>query len=135
MSSSKAMNNEGINRLARVMQKRMQTVNDTPPLLDFGRIREDGALVTNSFGLPIPRGEYLVCRSLTLGGVGTVLTRTMEDQGTHGGHSDETNYGRHIHDVQVPPAMRGLQAGDAVLVAWVNESPVVIDIIHQAAEV
>jgi hypothetical protein len=58
------MANEGMNRLARVIQGRMREVGDTPPPLDFGEIRGDMSLVTNSFPVPIPQKDYVICRSV-----------------------------------------------------------------------
>jgi hypothetical protein len=57
--------NPGINKLARVMQQRMQEVNKSPLLLDFGVIQDDYSLLTNTFPIPIPKTDYLVCRDVT----------------------------------------------------------------------
>ena len=61
-----------------------------------------------------------------------------EEQGggehTHSGDGQHvhTNEGPHAHSVLVPGAMRGVQPGDRVLMAWVGRTPVVIDIILPA---
>lgn len=148
--AEQGMNNEGINRLARVMQKRMQTVGESPPTLEIGTIQKDGSLLTNGFGIPIPKADYLVCRSLTIGAEGDTLTGTREGQGNHphgtsgshgghtagsGAHSHPESEGAHLHDVLVPEKLRSLQPGDTVLVAWVGSDAVVVDILLPATEV
>ncbi|MCL2215387.1 MAG: hypothetical protein FWB91_00070 [Defluviitaleaceae bacterium] len=59
------MASEGINFLARTMEKRMKECADHPPVLDFGEIQEDMSLLTNYFPVPIPYGEYSICRSVS----------------------------------------------------------------------
>ena len=62
--------------------------------------------------------------------------------GTHSGHSDggvhthsgdgahvHKGEGPHIHDVLLPEKLRSPQPGDRVLVAWVQNEPIVVDII------
>lgn len=56
------MANEGINKLGRVLQKRMGEVAYTPPSIDLGTIRSDMALVPDGLNLVIPRGDYSVMR-------------------------------------------------------------------------
>lgn len=62
------MGNEGINRLARVMQARMRAMGERPPALDIGEIGGDMSLTTNQFPEQIPRADYLVCRHVEEGG-------------------------------------------------------------------
>ncbi|MCM1104892.1 MAG: hypothetical protein NC409_12400 [Clostridium sp.] len=132
--------NSGMNQLASVLSKRIRSETDTPPLIDFGEIQENGSLLTNTFPIPIPRGDYMICRQLTLGEDGTCLTVTETDgdhEHTGGGHEGhETGDGTHTHKggihghiVPVPEQLRGIRPGDRVLVAWVQNEAVVIDII------
>ena len=44
----------------------------------------------------------------------------------------EVDCGKHYHDVYVPDKMRWLKPGDRVLVAWVQNDAVVIDLIFEA---
>ena len=60
------MGNEGINRLAGVLQGRMSQMGDKPQVLDFGVIQGDMSLLTNRFPKPIPQKDYMVCRQVTL---------------------------------------------------------------------
>ena len=60
------MGNEGINRLAGVLQSRMGQMGDRPQVLDFGVIQGDMSLLTNRFPKPIPQTDYMVCRQVTL---------------------------------------------------------------------
>ena len=55
---------EGVNRLARVLDGRMKSHNDVPPVLDFGTILDDMSLITNKFPRPIPYTDYVICRSV-----------------------------------------------------------------------
>ena len=104
--------NVGTNRLANVLSQRMKKENTSPLVLDFGEIQENVSLLTNTFPVPIPKGDYSVCRQLTLGNTGAQLTTTAEGI-----------------SVIMPEKMRGLLPGDRVLVAWVQNEAVVIDII------
>ncbi len=107
--------NAGTNKLANVISSRIKKENASPLVLDFGEIQVNGSLVTNTFPVPIPKGDYSVCRQLTLGNTGTQLTTTAERPPQH--------------SVVIPEKMRGLLPGDRVLVAWVQNEAVVIDII------
>lgn len=72
------MGNEGINKLAGIMQSRMKKVSDKPQVLDFGVINGDMSLTTNKFPKPIPKSDYMVCRQLTLGPTHDILARTQD---------------------------------------------------------
>lgn len=52
--------NPGINRLASAIDSRVQQGARTPLALDFGEIKKDGSLVSNTFPVPIPKGDYSV---------------------------------------------------------------------------
>lgn len=106
----------GTNKLARTLQQRMKAMSSAPLVLDFGEIGSDYGLITNTFPVKIPSGDYTVCRHVK----GISLSATG---GTHGGH--EQGNGSHSHSISVP----GLSPGDRVLVAWVQNEPVVIDVI------
>lgn len=120
------MGNEGINKLAGILQGRMKSMAEKPAALDIGQIGSDMSLTTNQFPQPIPKSDYLVCRQLTLGEKGEQLTKTALD-GTH--THPGTSGGAHEHKVLIPEKMRKLKPGDRVLVAWVGDDACVIDII------
>lgn len=127
--------NAGINKLANVLIQRMKKEGESPLCLDFGEIQTNGNLITNTFPVSIPKGQYCVCRQLTFGTAGGELTKT-EDDGSHKYNEDNSgddlnkeDEGTHQHTVLIPEKMRSLQAGDRVLVAWVQNEAVVIDII------
>lgn len=126
------MGNEGINKLAGVMQSRIKNVSKKPAVLDIGQIGSDMSLTTNQFPKPIPQTDYLVCRQLTLGATGSLLTET-KTRGQHGGHI--SGDGSHDHEIKIPEKMRSIKAGDRVLVAWVGDDAVVVDIILPATSV
>lgn len=134
---------KGANQLANVLSKRIRAASKSSQTLDFGEIQANGNLLTNTFPVPIPKGDYTVCRQLMLGESGSCLTVTDEDGehdhtgGGHEGHEtgDGThthNGGGHSHNILVPEQMRSIRPGDRVLVAWVQNEAVVIDIIMRS---
>ncbi len=113
--------NAGTNRLANVLTDRMKRESESPLYLDFGEIQSNGSLVTNTFPVAVPKGQYSVCRHV--GGLSFEIFG-----GGHEGHEEQTldnNTGSHVHAV-IPPAVK---PGDRVLVAWVQSEAVVIDVI------
>ncbi len=56
--------NSGISRLAAVLSERMRKESESPLIVDFGEVLEDGSLVTNTFPAPVPKGEYSMLGSL-----------------------------------------------------------------------
>ncbi len=111
----------GTSRLATVLSQRMKKENDSPLVLDFGEIQGNGSLLTNTFPVPIPKGDYSICRHV--GGLSFQISG-----GGHAGHEAQTetyHTGGHTHTV-APPVVK---AGDRVLVAWVQNEAVVIDVI------
>lgn len=111
----------GTARLAAVLSQRMQKTNEAPLLIDFGEIQGNGSLMTNTFPVPIPKGDYSVCRHV--GGL-----RFVTEGGGHEGHEGQTktyHTGAHSHTIE-PPVIK---PGDRVLVVWVQNEAVVIDVI------
>lgn len=119
----------GTSKLAAVLCQRMKKENESPLVLDFGEVQANYSLVTNTFPVPIPKGDYSICRRLTMGAVDSRLTTTAND-GRHDGHAGGD--GAHSHVVRLPEKMRGVKPGDRVLVAWVHSEAVVIDIIEKS---
>lgn len=79
------MGNEGINRLAGTLQNRMMAMSERPAVIDIGEIGEDMSLNLNMFKQPIPQGDYLVCRQLTLGPRDYIMTKTQDIGMPHSG--------------------------------------------------
>ena len=140
--------NKGVSDVAAVLNNRMREITDKLPMaLDTGVIQDDYSLKLNNYETPIPKGDYSLCRQLTLGETDTHLTFTIPAgnplDGTHshgrsgihshgstsGGEHNHTNEGPHVHDVLIPEKMRWLHPGDRVLAAWVQNEAIVIDII------
>jgi len=59
------MNYEGINKLASIMQNRMQLSSKQSIVLDFGTIQNNYDLLLDSFPMPIPVSDYMICRQLS----------------------------------------------------------------------
>ena len=121
--------NSGATALTNTLHGMIKSMTDRPPVLDFGIINSDYSLKINTFGKPIPKNEYSVCRQL-LYDPSVKLTETYVD-GEHG-HPDASPPGIHQHDVKLPKKMRWLKPGQKVLVAVVGNEFVVIDIIFSA---
>lgn len=107
---SKGRNSPNASRLAGIMAGIGAQGNDSSGILDFGEIGSDKSLICNSFPIPIPKGDYLICRRLT------------------GGTYTSSRQAAHTHTVTLP----GLAVGDRVLVAWVGNDAVVVDVIISA---
>ncbi len=126
---------DGVNQLANAIQERVQDMNNTPPVLDFGTIQSDFSLLTNKFPLPIPQSDYLVCRSVAIGKPDDILYKTRDTEPRskvdYGGVPNTT----HFHDVLIGNKIRQLKPGDRVLVAWVGDDPCVVDLILPASEI
>lgn len=117
----------GTSKLASVLSHRMKRENESPLVLDFGEIQSNYSLVTNTFPIPVPKGDYSVCRSIHGFLLGTSesswIGHLQNDQHVHNNPSEIPG---HSHDVQLP----SLKPGDRVLVAWVQSEAVVVDIIE-----
>jgi hypothetical protein len=144
----------GIEKFAYAMQLEMQRGVKGNLILDFGTINDDYSLKTNTFGIPIPATDYLICRGISKA-VSASITIDSATAGTHA-HSYSTTSGTtsaggdlhshsvsgttesaggHIHSLTIPDAETKLKPGDRVLVAWVGADAVIIDVILPATEV
>lgn len=72
--------NSGISKLAGVMDSRMRQQSETPLLLDFGTVKKNGGLITNTFPKTIAKGDYTVLEGFEYKGKDTrVLVAWVED--------------------------------------------------------
>lgn len=117
----------GTAKLAVVISQRIKRETPNSLILDFGTIQENGSLITDTFPLPIPKGDYSVCRSVNGDILGTSesswTNHLQEDKHIH---SNPSTVPEHSHDVPMPK----LKTGDRVLVAWVQNEAVVVDLIE-----
>lgn len=75
-----AGSNNGISRLAGVMDSRMKQQSETPLLLDFGTVKKNGSLITNTFPKTIAKGDYTILEGFEHKGKDTrVLVAWVED--------------------------------------------------------
>lgn len=125
-----------IQRLGDTLAGRMKkTARDmTPTSIELGIINPNLSLTTDSLKTPIPRGDYMV--NLLLAGQ-KEETSSEEHNHTGGSHSHSGDGftltgglhshtgGAHKHSV----TLRGLKAGDRVLVAWCGHEPVVVAVV------
>lgn len=120
--------NAGISQLAQVVTGRMKKESVQPTSIEFGTITSGYHLQTDSFPDLIPKTDYMVCRSLTVGKSGKEWFQV--DGGSHGGH--ESGNGTHKHVIPVPEVLDQLKPGDRVLVLWMDAEAVVIDVVVPA---
>ena len=109
----------GTAKLAQVLDKRTSQKTESPLTLDFGEIQANGSLKTNTFPVPIPKGDYTICR-LAAG-----LTLSTSEQSWL--NKAPSGVPLHSHSVTIP----AVKAGDRVLVAWIQSEAVVIDVIEK----
>lgn len=95
--------------------------------LELGVIGSNLSLSVASLGNAIPKGDYMVSLHLidNIMKLNTTDVALSTDQAD--GHSHTIN--EHKHTVTLPARLRGIKAGDRVLVAWVGTEPVVVDIV------
>lgn len=106
----------GTNKLAQTLSQRINDQIPSDLKLDFGQIGGDWSLTTNTFPVPIPKGQWTINRFF----IG--MTVTTSSAGAHGGHEGTETRGAHTHKVTLP----SLSPGDRVLVAWVGNEACVI---------
>lgn len=111
--------NGGMAKLAAVVDQRIEEHQPTSLIVDFGEILPEYQLKTNTFPRLIPAKDYMVCRQLTLGDTGGFLTNVTTSEGNG--------------QAYIPEKMRKLQPGDRVVVAWVQKTAVVLDIMVKAS--
>ena len=97
-----------VQRLGETLAARMKRTAGAanPTTVELGTIDGSMSLVTDSLRVPIPKGDYMIALGQSGGSYRT---------GTAEGHTHT-----------LPGTLRGLQAGDRVLVAWCGNEPVVI---------
>ena len=100
--------NPGLSKLASILQGQMQKNQEANSalVLDFGEIQADYSLLTNTYPIPIPKTDYLVCRCVSYKPVQAL-----------------------------PENMYWVRPGDRVLVAWVQNDAIVVDKILPASQV
>ena len=110
-----------IDKFAALMQNRAKEVMPKNAILELGTIKSDYSLLCDSFPIPIPASDYLVCKRAMIGEANSTLATT------------ETA-AEHSHVIKTPEQLQSLKPGDRVLVAWVGNgiSPdaVIIDVIN-----
>lgn len=99
--------------LGATLNSRMKAVYNASSgvYLELGTISAHGGLQVG--GMEIPKGDYMISRSLKLSGWST-------------GEAACTTGENHSHSIPVPGALKGISSGDRVLVAWVGTEPVVV---------
>lgn len=132
---------DNIEKFGNIFTRRIQdTFNAMQPYQpELGIINADLSLSPDNSPGPIPKGEYMVCRQLTLGETDDPLTKTDKD-GDHVLYNPKPEWpmvkttigwsDTHVHIPLIPEKMRWLHAGDRVLICWAGNTPVIVDIVY-----
>lgn len=102
--------NPGISKLGAVLDERTKQRGKRALVLDYATVRQDYSIITNTFPVPIPKGDYTVCRHIS-------------------GITVQTDDGQNV--VTLPK----IKPGDRVLVAWVLNDLTVIDVITPSSSI
>lgn len=118
---SKGNNSPGVSRLAAAMDKLAKRNIPNDLIIDYGTILDDLSLLTNSYPIPIPKKDYLALRH---------LRKVPDDEipKTEAANGPD----EHTHKFQ---PHEPLKKGDRVLVAWVHNDAIVLDVIMLASDV
>lgn len=128
---SQGDNSPGISKLAGVFDSIAAKHEDHTLILDYGVINDDLSLTTNTFPIAIKKKDYMCCRHLRAVPEKDRWSTAYAGSHTHPG-SEGSSAGSHAHKFQPHEV---LKKGDRVLVAWVQNDPVVIDVLVHADEV
>lgn len=127
---SKGDNSPGISKLAGLIGNMIDAKKDKNLILDYGIIQDDYTIITHDYPLPIKPKDYMICRHLR-----PVPDEDQWETKGAGSHThaenDCTSAGFHTHKFQPHEV---LDKGDHVLVAWVQNDPIVIDVIIHGNE-
>ena len=118
-----------IEDLGKIMDTQMKSIvkGNQGITTELGTITANMGLSVSSLGNVIPKGDYMI--SLHLRNVSLILDTTEVEQETDTEDEHSHTIDKHKHQVTLPNKLRGIQAGDRVIVAWVGTEPVVIDIV------
>lgn len=109
------MSGNPIEELGQLMNSQMKNImkRNMGITVELGTINQNMSLSVASLGNAIPKGDYMI--SLHLSQESQKIQTSTEEE--------------HQHDVTLPSELRGLQAGDRVIVAWVGTEPIVVDVV------
>lgn len=84
-----SINYSGINKLANTMQQRMKLASKQSIVLDFGTIQNNYDLLLDSFPIPIPVTDYMICRQLSYDPKKPLTMTVWQQEGGRGGQTIE----------------------------------------------
>lgn len=120
---SKGDNSPGVSKLAAAMRNISEGTRDNSLIIDYGVIQADKSLLTNSYPIAVPRSDYLICRHLK--------SRSVSASTVSLGADDDES---HAHSITINTREQ-IKVGDRVLVVWVHNDPIVVDVILEAKDV
>lgn len=114
---------KSMERLGKVLDSRNKsttkaTFNGVKNKIELGTIDGSLALIPDSLGIPIPKGDYMLPITLT----GEFLTENQTVSCSEGGTC--------THNHRLPKnEFRSIQSGDRVIMAWCGNEPVILSIV------
>lgn len=103
------MKKQGTARLAEVLDKHTRSRTRRAPATDLATIQADGSLLLDTFGVPIPAGDYLVDERFT-------QENPLFETSSESGGSGDASFAEHTHTIgRADTPFRPLTAGDRVL--------------------
>lgn len=117
---SRGDNTPGMSKFVGAIDEMIGRRKDTSLIIDYGVIQDDYSLLTNTFPIPVPKADYMCCRHLK--------------EVPSGDRWSTSSGGSPSHSHKFQPHWK-LDKGDRVLVAWVQNDPVVIDVLVHGDEV
>lgn len=109
-----------IEKMGDSLMSRMAGMNQAyqPLGIELGVIQSNLSLSPDNSPGPIPKGEYMICRSACQGSSGSSWTTTQP-----------AGPGPHSHTVKLPDSLQSIKAGDRVLICWAGKTAVVVDVV------
>ena len=71
MAMGQGLPGSGMGKLANVIDRRIRRQAEAPPPMDFGTVKKNGSLVTDTFPETVPKGEYSVLEGFRHSGADT----------------------------------------------------------------
>lgn len=92
-------------------------------ILEIGVVGEDLGLKVSRFNTEIPKGEYYIDRSLSFQYDPITVVTSQND-----GHT-------HNVDIPIPNGFAKIAPGDTVLVAWAEETAIVVSVLISSNDI
>lgn len=122
------MSGSQVEELGKMITAQMKSVyqRNSGITIELGTITSNMGLSVDSLGNTIPKGDYMISRHL-MQEMSVTTNSVALNTGETDGHKHAIS--GHSHTATLPNKLRGIQAGDRVLIAWAGTEPIVVDIV------